>query len=115
MLDKLRMKMRDEVTAMQKNNVKRFIRLASAPFGVFAEGDKLNFGRQLKVSLARAIMGAMVADERQNVRLTEQSYSDWRVVRAPFLTDQPAKGANRVGIWVLIRVAALLAPMWRIL
>jgi len=85
------------VTAMQKNNVKRFIRLGSAPFGVFAEGDKLNFGRRLKASLAKTVMGTMVADERQSVRLTEQSDLDWTVVRAPFLNNEPPKGTYRVG------------------
>ncbi len=84
------------VTAMQKNNVKRFIRLGSAPFGVFAEGDKLNFGRRLKASLAKTLMGAMVDDEIESVRLTEQSDLDWTVVRAPFLDNQPPKGNYRV-------------------
>src|SRR6266498_1336837 len=85
------------VAAMQKNNVKRFIRLGSAPFGVFAEGDKLNFGRRLKASLAKTVMGTMVADERQSVSLTEQSDLDWTVVRAPFLNNEPPKGTYRVG------------------
>ncbi len=85
------------VTAMQKNNVKRLIHLGSAPFGVFAEGDKLNFGRRLKASLAKTVMGTMVADERQSVRLTEQSDLDWTVVRAPFLNNEPPKGTYRVG------------------
>ncbi len=85
------------VAAMQKNNVKRFIRLGSANFGIFAEGDKLNFGRRLKASLAKTVMGTMVADERQSVRLTEQSDLDWTVVRAPFLNNEPPKGTYRVG------------------
>ena len=85
------------VAAMQKNNVKRFIRLGSAPFGVFVEGDKLNFGQRLRASLARTMMGTIVDDERQSVRLTEQSDLDWTVVRAPFLTTQPPKGTYRVG------------------
>ncbi len=84
------------VAAMQKNNVKRFIRLGSAPFGVFAEGDRLNFGRRLMASLAKTLMWAEVDDERQSVRLTEQSELDWTVVRAPFLNNQPAKGNYRV-------------------
>ena len=85
------------VAAMYKNNVKRFIRLGSAPFGVFAEGDKLNFGRRLQASLAKTVMGAMVDDERKSVRLTEQSDLDWAVVRAPFLNNEPPKGTYRVG------------------
>ena len=85
------------VAAMQKNNVTRFIRLGSANFGVFAEGDKLNFGRRLMASLARTVMGAMVDDERRSVSLTEQSDLDWTVVRAPFLNNQPPKGSYRVG------------------
>src|SRR6266508_5737671 len=84
------------VTAMQKNNVKRLIHLGSAPFGVFAEGDKLNFVRRLKASLAKTVMGAMVDDERQSVRLAEQSDLDWVVVRAPFLNNQSPKGNYRV-------------------
>jgi len=85
------------VVAMHKNNVKRFIRLGSLPFGVFAEGDKMNIGRQLMASLAKALMGATVDDERQSVRLTKQSELDWTVVRAPFLNNQPAKGSYRIG------------------
>ena len=85
------------VDAMQKNNVKRFIRLASAPFGVFAEGDKLNFGQRLRAFLARTLMGTMVDDERQSVHLTKQSKLDWTVVRAPFLNSQPPKGTYRIG------------------
>jgi putative NADH-flavin reductase len=84
------------VAAMQKNNMTRFIRLGSAPFGVFAEGDKLNFGRRLMASLAKTLMWAEVDDERQSVRLTEQSELDWTVVRAPFLNNQPPKGNYRV-------------------
>jgi putative NADH-flavin reductase len=84
------------VAAMQKNNMTRFIRLASAPFGVFAEGDKLNFGRRLVASLAKILMGVEVDDERQSVRLTEQSELDWTVVRAPFLNNQPPKGNYHV-------------------
>src|SRR5258706_977965 len=84
------------VAAMQKNNVKRFIRLGSAPYGIFAEGDKLNFGRRLMAYLAKTVMRAEVDDERQSVRLTEQSELDWTVVRAPFLNNQPPKGNYRV-------------------
>ena len=85
------------ITAMHKNNLKRFIRLGSAPYGVFAEGDKLNIGRRLMASLAKIVMGVMVDDERQSVSLTEQSDLDWTVVRAPFLNNQPPKGTYRVG------------------
>jgi putative NADH-flavin reductase len=85
------------VAAMKKDNVKRFIRLGSAIFGVFAESDKLNFGRRLMASLARTVMGAMVDDERRSVSLTEQTDLDWTVVRAPFLNNQPPKGTYRVG------------------
>src|SRR6266540_6235584 len=52
------------VTAMQKNNIKRFIRLGSLPFGILAEGDKLNFGRRLMAFLAKTVMGSMIDDER---------------------------------------------------
>ena len=85
------------VAAMQKNNMTRFIRLGSAPFGVFAKGDKLNFGRRLMASLAKILMGVEVDDERQSVRLTEQSELDWTVVRAPVLNNQPPKGNYHVG------------------
>src|SRR5258706_5757302 len=79
------------VAAMQKNNVKRFIRLGSAPFGVFAEGDRLNFGRRLMASLAKSLMWAEADDERQSARLTEQSELQCTEVRAPSLNNQPAK------------------------
>ena len=85
------------VAAMQKNDIQRFIRLGSANFGVFAEGDKLNFRQRLMASLAKTLMGAMVDDERQSVRLTEQSDVDWTIVRAPALTNQPPKGTYRIG------------------
>jgi len=85
------------VAAMQKNDIKRFIRLGSANFGVFAEGDKLNFGRRLRASLAKTVLRTMVDDERQSVRLTEQSDLDWTVVRAPFLNNEPPKHTYHVG------------------
>ena len=77
--------------------MKRFIRLGSAIFGIFAEGDKLNVGRRLIASLAKTVMGAIVDDERRSVRLTEHTDMDWTVVRAPFLNNQPPKGTYRVG------------------
>jgi putative NADH-flavin reductase len=85
------------ITAMHKNNLKRFIGLGSAIFGVFAEGDKLNVGRRLMASLAKTVMGVTVDDERRIVSLTEQSDLDWTVIRAPFLNNQPPKGTYRVG------------------
>ena len=85
------------ITAMHKNNLKRFIRLGSAIFGVFAEDDKLNLGRRLMASLAKTVMGVIVDDERRSVSLTKQSDLDWTVVRAPFLNNQPPKGTYRVG------------------
>lgn len=84
------------VDAMQKNNMRRYIVLGSAPYGVFAEGDKLNFGRRLMASLAKTLRRDRVDDERQSIRLTEQSELDWTVVRAPFLNNQPPKDNYRV-------------------
>jgi putative NADH-flavin reductase len=71
--------------------------LGSVPYGIFAEGDKLNFGRRLMASLVKILMGAKVDDERQSVRLTEQSELDWTVVRAPVLNNEPPKGTYRIG------------------
>jgi putative NADH-flavin reductase len=85
------------IAAMQKNNVKRFIRLGSVPYGVFAEGDKLNFGQRFKASLAKILLGTVVDDEIQSIRLTEQSELDWTVVRAPLLNNEPPKGTYRIG------------------
>ena len=83
--------------AMQKQNVKRLITLASLPLGVVDSKDQLNFGLRLKMFLAKKLLGKMAEDARQHARLITNTAMDWTVVRAPALVQQPAQGKYRVG------------------
>jgi putative NADH-flavin reductase len=83
--------------AMQQNNVKRLIILATFPFGILDTNDKPTFMNRFMMFMAKNLMGSMVEDARGHVDLIKQSELDWTVVRAPGLTDQPSPGKYRVG------------------
>jgi putative NADH-flavin reductase len=83
--------------AMQQNNVKRLIILASVPFGILDQNDKPTFMNKFMMSMAKNLMGTMVEDARGHVDSIKQSVVDWTIVRAPGLTDQPSQGKYRVG------------------
>ena len=77
----------------------REIRLALPSKGPLADPARElleQAGPRLMASLAKISRRARVDDERQSVRLTEQSELDWTVVRAPRLNNQPPKGNYRV-------------------
>jgi putative NADH-flavin reductase len=90
--------------AMQKNGVKRYIRLSSAAFGEPEPGDAVSLGNKILGALAKTMMAAEVQDERQSAALTKESDLDWTLVRAMApLNNQPAKGhyqAGRMGVEV---------------
>src|SRR6266508_3012577 len=88
---------RNILQAMQQNNVKRLITLASLPFGIVDPNDKLTFMNRFMMILAKNLMGAMVEDARGHIDLIKQSEVDWTVVRAPGLNEQPPQGKYRVG------------------
>lgn len=83
--------------AMQQNNVKRLIILASLPFGIVDPNDEPTFMNKFMMFMAKNLMRAMVEDARGHVDLIKQSELDWTVVRAPGLTDQSSQGKYRVG------------------
>lgn len=83
--------------AMQQNNVKRLIILASLPFGILDPNDKPTFMNRFMIFMAKNLMGAMVEDAREHVDLIKQSAVDWTIVRAPGLNDQSSQGKYRVG------------------
>ncbi|HUI72879.1 MAG TPA: NAD(P)H-binding protein, partial [Spirochaetia bacterium] len=82
---------------MQRKGVKRFLGLASAPFGVPGEGDDPTIGQKLTAALVKLFAGAMVNDERKASEEVRNSSVDWTLVRAPILTDTPYPGRYQVG------------------
>lgn len=89
---------RNILRAMQQNNVKRLIILASLPFGILDPKDKPTLMNRFMMFMAKNLMGAMVEDAKEHVDLIkQQSAVDWTIVRAPGLTDQPSQGKYEVG------------------
>ena len=85
------------LSVMQRTGVSRFIRLASAPFGVHGEGDDPTGGQKLLAGLVKVFAGAMVRDERKASEDVRNSSVEWTLVRAPILTDAPYPGKYKVG------------------
>jgi putative NADH-flavin reductase len=83
--------------AMEQNNVKRLLVLASLPFGILDPNDKPTFVNRFMMAMAKNLVGGMVEDARAHVNLIKQSKFDWTVVRAPALSDEPSPGKYRVG------------------
>jgi putative NADH-flavin reductase len=75
------------VDAMKKHGVKRFLKMASAPFGVPGEGDKPTFGQKLMTGLVKVMMKAPVEDDVKSCEQLTASDVDWTIVRAPMLTS----------------------------
>jgi putative NADH-flavin reductase len=85
------------LSIMQRKGAKRFLRLASAPFGVPGEGDDPTGGQKLVTGLVKLFAGAMVNDERKASDDVRRSSVEWTLVRAPILTDTPYTGTYQVG------------------
>ena len=85
------------LSIMQRKGVKRFLRLASAPFGVTGEGDEPTGGQRLMTGLVKLFAGSLVNDERKASEDVRNSSVEWTLVRAPILTDTPYPGKYQVG------------------
>ncbi len=85
------------LSIMQRKGIKRFLRLASAPFGVPGEGDDPTGGQKLLTGLVKFFAGSMVNDERKASEDVRHSSVEWTLVRAPILTDTPYPGRYQVG------------------
>jgi putative NADH-flavin reductase len=85
------------LSIMQRNGVKRFLRLASAPSGVPVEGDEPTAGQKLVAGLMKVLAGSAVDDELKASEDVRHSSVEWTVVRAPILTDTPYPGRYQVG------------------
>ena len=85
------------LSIMQRQGVKRFIRLASAPFGVRGEGDEPTVGQKFISGLVRFLARAMVNDELKASEDVRSSSVAWTLVRAPILADTPYPGNYQVG------------------
>ncbi|MGA2763170.1 MAG: NAD(P)H-binding protein [Spirochaetia bacterium] len=85
------------LSIMQRKGVKRFLRLASAPFGVPGEGDDPTGGQKFLVGLVKFFAGSVVNDERKASEDVRHSSVEWTLVRAPILTDTPYPGKYQVG------------------
>ena len=85
------------LSIMQRKEVRRFLRLASAPFGVSGEGDDPTGGQKVLAGLVKLFAGSMVNDERKASEEVRRSSVEWTLVRAPILTDTPYPGKYQVG------------------
>jgi putative NADH-flavin reductase len=85
------------LSIMQRKGVKRFFRLASAPFGVRGEGDDPTAGQKFTAGLVKFLAGAMVNDELKASEDVRSSSVAWTIVRAPILADTPYPGKYQVG------------------
>jgi len=85
------------LSIMQRKEVRRFLRLASAPFGVSGEGDDPTGGQKVLAGLVKLFAGSMVNDERKASEDVRRSSVEWTLVRAPILTDTPYPGKYQVG------------------
>ena len=85
------------LSIMQRNGVKRFLRLASAPFGVRGEGDEPTGGQKLIAALAKLLAGTIVNDDLKASEEVRASSVAWTNVRAPALADSPYPGKYKVG------------------
>lgn len=83
------------LAAMQKYGVRRLIFTTGA--GVRDPLDKPKFVDRFFGALLNIVARHVVADMRQAVAKIRAADLDWTVVRAPMLTDQPARGSLKVG------------------
>ena len=86
------------VSAMQKQGVKRILKMASAPFGVPGEGDKPSFGQKLMARMVKIMAKAPVIDDVISCEQLRKSPVDWTIIRAPMLTNKPLSTSRyRIG------------------
>lgn len=83
------------IAAMKENGVKRLVITAGA--GVRQSMDQPGLMDKVIVTLLKTMNKNVLADMEKAVKMLADSGLEWTAVRAPMLTDDPAKGAVRMG------------------
>ncbi|MGC4154899.1 MAG: SDR family oxidoreductase [Propionicimonas sp.] len=97
---------RNIVRAMKRHGVTRIVTLSGG--GLRAPQDKPGIADAVITSLLKLMAGHVLADAQGHLKELESSGLDWTVVRGPRLTDQPGKGAYRVG-WVGVNASTQIS------
>jgi NAD(P)H-binding len=79
---------------MREVNVRRYIAITGSMLD--ATGDSLFF-RYIGKPIARRILKGSANDMRRAEQLIHESGLEWTIIRAPRLTDKPARGRYRIG------------------
>lgn len=88
---------RNIITAMDKDGVKRLVSLSGA--SVHAPQDNPKLVNRLIKFITKATTGSLLEDAEQQLAAIQNSDVDWVVVRGPILNEGPHTGTYRVG-WV---------------
>lgn len=83
------------LAGMAAHSVRRFVYLTGA--GVRHPNDKPGLPDKIMGRLLKLMAGEVLADSERAVRAIEASPLDWVIVRAPRLSEEPAKGSYRSG------------------
>ncbi len=94
------------VQAMKRHGVTRIVTLSGG--GLRAPQDKPGIADTVITSLLKLMAGHVLADAQGHLKELEDSGLEWTVVRGPRLTDQPGKGAYRVG-WVGVNASTQIS------
>jgi len=87
--------MKNIITSMSKNNIKKLITLTGA--GVFTKGDNPSFFDKIMQLLLKIISFSRFKDGANMVNEIKETNLDWIVIRAPFITNEKAK--NKFSIY----------------
>ncbi|UJP09707.1 SDR family oxidoreductase [Microbacterium sp. KUDC0406] len=95
------------VDAMKAQGVRRIVTLSGG--GLRAAGhDRPKTADRVIRFLLKTLSGHVLADAEQHLRVLEESGLDWTVVRVRRLTENPGKGAYRVG-WVGVNASTAIS------
>jgi putative NADH-flavin reductase len=86
---------RSILDAMRKNSSRRYVAITGSMLDGTGDGPLL---RYIGKPIARRAMRGLVNDMRLAEELVERSDLDWTIIRAPRLTDRPARGRYRTAL-----------------
>ena len=95
--DLMRVSTQHILDSLQKNNVKRLIALASVLLGPLDTMDKPDFNRRFMRLMGKIFMRKFVEEVGGQVNAIKESNLDWTMVRAPMLSDEPARENYNTG------------------
>jgi putative NADH-flavin reductase len=86
---------RSIVQAMRKASVRRYIAITGSMLDATGDGP---FFRFIGKPIARRMLKGSANDMRRAEQVIHQSGLDWTIIRAPRLTDKPARGRYRIAV-----------------